>query len=219
MTTVTERVRAVLRDIPPHVTVVAAAKGAPSADVFEVIQAGIRVIGHNHVAEARLMRSEIVWHAEWHYLGRLRLHSVRASALALFDVMQSVDSLELAARIDAVCERTARRLPILIEVNSGREPQKAGVLPEEVERVVRAIAPMRNVNVVGMMTMGPVATAPNDYRPCFSETHHLFQHIKSLAIPGVSMQHLSMGMSDSFRVAIEEGATMVRLGTILFGRR
>jgi len=219
VTTVSERVHRVLRDVPSHVTVVAAAKGALIEELTEALDAGIHVVGQNHVSEARRMRSELSRPAEWHYIGRLRPHAVRASTLSLFDAVQSVDSLELAARMDTVCARMNSHMPILIEVNSGREPQKGGVLPERVEALVRDVARLQHVRVTGLMTMGPSSTTPDGYRPSFSETRQLFEHIRALGIPGVTMEHLSMGMSDSYQVAIQEGATMVRLGTILFGRR
>lgn len=219
LTTVSGRVQRILRDVPSHVTVVAAAKGARPEDLIEALEAGIRVVGQNHVSEARAMRSEISLPAEWHFIGRLRPHAVRASTLGLFDVVQSVDSLELAERIDAVCARMNKHMPVLVEVNSGREPQKGGVLPEHVEALARGIARLQHIRVTGLMTMGPATATPDGYRPCFAETRQLFEHLRALGIPGVAMEHLSMGMSDSFEVAIQEGATMVRLGTILFGPR
>jgi len=219
MTTVSERVHQILRDIPAHVTVVAAAKGVSTEAVIEALEAGIRVVGENHIAEARQARSQISQPVEWHYIGRLRPHSVRASALALFDLVQSVDSLDLAERIDAVCARRQTTMSVLIEVNSGREAQKGGVLPEHVESLVHQAARLANIRVMGLMTMGPSSATPDGYRPWFAETRQLFDHIRALGIPGVAMKHLSMGMSDSYEVAIEEGATMVRLGTILFDPR
>jgi len=219
LTTVSERVQRILRQVPSHVTVVAAAKGARPEDLIEALEAGIHVVGQNHVSEARTMRGEVSQPAEWHFIGRLRPHAVRASALGLFDAVQSVDSLELAGRIDAVCARMNKYMTVFVEVNSGREPQKGGVLPENVAALVRAIARLQHIRVTGLMTMGPAAVTPDGYRPCFSETRQLFEHLRALGIHGVTMEHLSMGMSDSFEVAIQEGATMVRLGTILFGRR
>lgn len=216
---VTQRVRHILRSLPEHVTVVAAAKGASVRQVSEALAAGIHVIGHNHIPEARRMRSQLIEPVEWHFIGRLRGHDVRASTLRLFTMIETVDSLETARKIDAVCAASNLRMAVLIEVNSGREPQKAGTLPEEAERLIRSIAQLPHVHVKGLMTMGPLGSTQEDYRPCFAETRRLFEQLRQLTITGVEMRHLSMGMSDSYRVAVEEGATMVRLGTALFGPR
>ncbi len=219
MTSVAERVHRILKAVPPHVTVVAAAKGARLEDLSQALEAGIQVVGQNHIREARDMRSHITLPAQCHFIGRLRPHSVRAATLRLFDMVQSVDSLDLAVRMEAVCAAENRSIPVLIEVNSGHEPQKAGVFPEEVESLMRALSRLCHVRVMGLMTMGPSGSTAEDYRPYFAETRQLFEHLRALSLPGVTMQHLSMGMSGSYEVAIEEGATMVRLGTVLFGPR
>jgi len=104
-------------------------------------------------------------------------------------------------------------------VNSGREPQKLGVWPEDAEELVRQVATLSHVRIAGLMTMGPLVAAREAYRPCFAETYKLFIRLRDLGIPGVSMDILSMGTSDSYEIAIEEGSTMVRLGTTLFGPR
>ncbi len=219
LSTIRERVQRILSGLPPDVTLVAAAKGASPAQITAALEAGIGIIGHNHIAEARESRSLIAGPACLHFIGRLRLHSVRAATVGLFDVVQSVDSFQLAERIDAVCASLGRDMPVFIEVNSGREAQKSGVLPEEAEGIVRRVACLPHVHVTGLMTLGPVSETRNGYRPCFSQTRQLFEHIRSHNIAGVDMEHLSMGMSESYEIAIEEGATMVRLGSILFGPR
>ncbi len=217
--TISVRVRAILRAIPPGVTVVAAAKGAAPGQITEAVEAGIRVIGHNHVVEARQTRGVIVPPTQLHFIGRLRPHSVRAATLALFDAVQSVDSLEVATEMERVCTNLGRPMPVFIEINSGREDRKGGVLPEAAESLIRGIAGMQYLRVQGLMTLGPVSLTRSGYRACFALTRQLFEYIGHLDIPGVQMEHLSMGMSDSYEVAIEEGATMVRLGTVLFGAR
>ncbi|NLE94581.1 MAG: YggS family pyridoxal phosphate-dependent enzyme [Dehalococcoidia bacterium] len=219
MNSVAERVHHVLQAVPPHVTVVAAAKGARLEDLRQALEAGIQVVGQNHIREARDMRGHITLPVQCHFIGRLRPHSVRATTLRLFDMVQSVDSLELAERIESVCAADNRTMPVLIEVNSGREPQKAGAFPEDVEAFARDLGRLAHLRVVGLMTMGPVGSTAEDYRPHFVETRQLFEHLRALSLRGVTMQHLSMGMSGSYEVAIEEGATMVRLGTALFGPR
>ena len=219
LSTIRERVQQVLRVIPPHVTVVAAGKGASPEQLTEALQAGIHIVGQNHVREARLVRGVIANPMQMHFIGRLRPHSVRAATIGLFDAVQSVDSFELARRMNAVCASLGREMPVFIEVNSGREAQKGGVLPEDIEALVREIATLDYIRVTGLMTMGPLSATREGFRPCFAQTRQLFDHIRGLGIAGVHLEHLSMGMSNSYEVAIEEGATMVRLGTILFGAR
>ncbi|MBN1153096.1 MAG: YggS family pyridoxal phosphate-dependent enzyme [Dehalococcoidia bacterium] len=219
MTTIQERVRGILSEVPPEVTVLAAAKGATIEALDAAMEAGIYVVGHNHISEARATRAAITQPAEWHFIGTMTPHAVRASTLHLFDMVQSVSSIELAQRIDALCARDSRRVRVLIEVNSGREPQKSGVLPEFVETMARELSRLEHIRVEGLMTMGPSSTEPASYRACFAETCQLFKHLGTLGIPGIRMRHLSMGMSASYQVAIEEGATMIRLGTVIFGPR
>jgi uncharacterized pyridoxal phosphate-containing UPF0001 family protein len=110
-------------------------------------------------------------------------------------------------------------MPVLIEVNSGREPQKAGILPEDTESLAREISRLKNVRLQGLMTIGPLAGDPEESRPYFSATRRVFEDIGSLDIAGVEMKYLSMGMSNSYKVAIQEGANMVRIGSLLFGPR
>ena len=214
-----ERVQQVLRRMPPHITVLAAAKGVSSAVLLEALEAGIHVVGENRIPEARIARQAVGTAAQWHFIGRLRTHDVRAANVALFDVIETVDSIQVATRLDAVCARVGRQLPVYIEVNSAREPQKGGVAPERALDLVREVALLPNLRVEGLMTMGPLCPTRDEYRPFFGATRRLFEHISSRAIPGVDMRNLSMGTSDSYEVAIEEGATMVRLGTTLFGAR
>ncbi len=219
LTTTRERVQDILRDIPDHVTVVAAAKGTTPDQVREAVQAGITVIGGNYFAEIRRFRPLITSPAQWHFIGRLRSHDIRLTNLRSVDAIQTIDSLELARRLDEKCGKLSRVMPVFIEVNSAREPQKAGVPPEAAESLIRDIAPLTNVKIVGLMTMGPLRSSVENYRPFFSKTRQLYEHISALDIPRVHMEQLSMGMSDSYEIAIEEGATMVRLGTSLFGAR
>jgi len=110
-------------------------------------------------------------------------------------------------------------MPVLIEINSGEEIQKAGVMPEEVVTLVRKMNSLRNIRIMGLMTMGPFSGDPEDARPYFIKTREIFEEIKKKEFPGVEMRYLSMGMSNSYKVALEEGANMVRIGTDIFGKR
>ena len=139
--------------------------------------------------------------------------------MPIFDMIETVDSAKLARKIDKYAELNSKIMSILIEVNSGREPQKNGVMPEDVEHLIREIAPLSYIKIMGLMTMGPFTRDPEDARPFFVETRKIFDHIKDLNIPNVEMKFLSMGMSNSYKVAIEEDANIIRVGTKLFGER
>ncbi|MBE9506340.1 MAG: YggS family pyridoxal phosphate-dependent enzyme [Chloroflexi bacterium] len=219
MSGIAENVKRVLKEVPDYVEVVAAAKARTADEVLQAVDAGIRVIGENYIRDTRVAQSVVGHRAQWHFIGRIREHDVRLATLGLFDLIQSVASMSLAQRIDEKCSALGRRMPVLVEVNSGREPQKAGVLPETAEDLVRRIASLDNVQVLGLMTMGPLGPSEDLYRPCFAETRQLFNHVESLGIPRIVMRYLSMGTSDTYGVAIEEGANMVRIGTGLFGSR
>jgi pyridoxal phosphate enzyme (YggS family) len=214
-----ERTRAILAGIPPHVAVVAAAKTRSPDEIRAVLAGGVHAVGENYVKEAEAAQEAVGrGAASWHLIGPLQRNKVRR-AVALFDLIQTVDSLPLAERIDEEGRRIGRRIPVLIEVNSGREPQKAGVLPEDVEGFVREASRLPFASIRGLMTMGPALPDPQALRPFFAETKRRFDEIARRAFPNVEMAILSMGMSDSYREAIEEGATMIRLGTALFGPR
>jgi pyridoxal phosphate enzyme (YggS family) len=213
-----ERVKALLAELPSHVELVAAAKSRTPREVAEAVAAGVKIIGENYVQEAEAAQAAVGRSVKWHFIGHLQTNKVR-KAVELFDLIETVDSLKLAREIDKRSRGRDRMMPVLIEINSGREPQKFGVMPEEVESLIRDLARLPNIRVEGLMTMGPETGEAEDSRPYFRLTRELFDRIARLAIPGVEMTRLSMGMSHSYGVAVEEGATMVRLGTILFGPR
>jgi len=210
----------ILAKIPAHVTVVAAAKTRTLAEVKAILDAGIRVIGHNYVQEAERHVEGLsdVPSIRVEMIGHLQRNKVR-HAIRLFDRIQTVDSLRLAEKIDAECEKARKTMSILVEVNSGLESQKAGVSPDAVRPLIDKICDLQHLRVEGLMTMGPLVADPEALRPVFRATRALFEDLKDLSCPNVDMQVLSMGMSNSYRVAIEEGSTMVRLGTMLFGPR
>jgi hypothetical protein len=208
-----------LAEIPSGIQVVAAAKTRTPAEVSEAVQAGIRIIGENYVKEAKEAYELVGNRAAWHFIGILRKHEVRKTAVEIFDMIESVDSLEIASEIDKRCVQIGKIMPVLIEVNSGREPQKSGVLPEDAEQLVRETSVLRNVKVMGLMTMGPRFGNPEESRPYFAEARRVFERIKALRLPNVDMKYLSMGMTNSYEVAIQEGANIIRIGTKIFGER
>lgn len=213
-----ENVRELLKELPPGVELVAAAKQQSPENILAAIEAGIRIIGENYVQEAAEAFLVIGKRAQWSFIGHLQKNKVK-KAVEIFDFIETVDSLELAAEINKRCAALGKIMPVLIEVNSGREPQKFGTLPEEVEPLARAITGLPNLKLRGLMTMGPFEGDPEEARPYFRLTRQLFEQLKALNLPGAKLNILSMGMTNSYQVAIEEGATRVRLGTRIFGPR
>jgi pyridoxal phosphate enzyme (YggS family) len=216
--TIRENVKQILSELPPGVALVAAAKTRSPREIQEAVEAGIRVIGENYLQEAESAHQAVGEKAKWHFIGHLQKNKVK-KAVRLFDMIETVDSVEIAREISKRCAQIGKTMPVLIEINSGREVQKWGVLPEKAIELVREISNLPNLKIMGLMTMGPLLGNPEDLRPYFRETNKLFSEIRELNLPNVSMKYLSMGMTDSYQVAIEEGANMVRLGTKIFGER
>jgi len=217
------RANELLESLASGVTLVAASKTRTPEEVAAAARGGIGVFGENYVQEAKakieaLEHSAAAGGVAWHMIGHLQRNKVR-DAVRLFDAIQTVDSMRLATKISDECAKIGREMPILIEINSAREPQKAGVLPDDAEALVREIAPLPAIRVQGLMTMGPFTDDPEQLRPLFRLTKELFDRLAAAGIPGLEMTTLSMGMSDSYPIAIEEASTMVRLGTVLFGPR
>jgi pyridoxal phosphate enzyme (YggS family) len=213
-----ENVKKLLEELPSGVNLVAAAKTRTPEEIKEAIDAGVTIIGENYVQEAQAAFRVIGHRAKWHFIGHLQKNKAK-KAVEIFDMIETVDSIALAAEIGKRSLAKGKILPILIEINSGREPQKFGVLPEEAEKLIRQIAPLEGIKIQGLMTMGPMFGDPEDARPYFQETKRTYDRIKRLDIPNIEMKYLSMGMTNSFRVAIEEGANVVRIGTLIFGPR
>jgi pyridoxal phosphate enzyme (YggS family) len=213
-----DNVQKLLKELPAGVELVAAAKTRTAEEVLAAVEAGIKIIGQNYVQEAEAIYPDIGNKARWHFIGHLQKNKVK-KAVKIFDMIETVDSVELAQEIDKRCVEIGRVMPVLVEVNSGKEPQKSGVLPEKAEALIKAISGLPNIKVKGLMTMGPRFGNPEDSRPYFVTTKRLFERIKALKIPNVEMKYLSMGMTNSYPVALEEGANLVRIGTLIFGER
>jgi len=214
-----QRVARLLADLPEGVEVVAAAKARTPGEVLEAVEAGIGIIGENYVNEAKTAYELVGNRVKWHFIGTLQKHNIRTKMLEMFDMIETVDSLEIAREIDRKCARIERIMPVLIEVNSGREPQKSGVFPEGVEQLVREIAGLTNLKVMGLMTMGPAVGNAEDCRRYFAQTREVFERIKELKLPNVEMKYLSMGMTNTYKVAVQEGANIIRIGSLIFGSR
>jgi pyridoxal phosphate enzyme (YggS family) len=216
--TVIEQIANFLNKLPPHVTVVAAAKTRTPDEVRAAIRAGIKILGYNYVQEAQRMFDAIGNIVQWHMIGHLQRNKVKP-AVRLFDMIETIDSVRLAEEVDRRCGEIGKVMPVLIEVNSGREENKAGVFPEAVDELTAQLSAFKNLRLQGLMTMGPILDDPEAYRPYFKTTRQLFERIAELNLPNVEMKFLSMGMSDNYLIAIEEGANMIRIGTKLFGQR
>ena len=216
--TIKENVRKILEELPEGVELVGAAKGRTAREIVEAIDGGLKIVGENYLQEALRVYEDVDRDVQWHFIGHLQRNKVK-KAVKLFDMIQSLDSFELAKEIDKRARAIGKVMPVLIEVNSGREKQKFGVMPEDVEELARKVSALPNIKVMGLMTMGPRFGDPEDSRPYFRETRRIFERLKQLDIPNVEMRYLSMGMSNSYRVALEEGANMVRIGTKIFGER
>ena len=215
---VRQNVNQILSELPERVQLVAAAKARQPEEILEAVEAGVKIVGENYVQEAERAYETVGNRAEWHFIGHLQKNKVKKAA-RIFDMIETVDSVEIAREIDKRCAQMGKIMPVLIEVNSGREKQKSGVLPEHAEQLAREISGYRNIKVMGLMTMGPRFGNPEDSRPYFVETRKIFEKIRQLNLPDVEMKYLSMGMTNSYHIAIEEGANMVRLGSRIFGER
>jgi pyridoxal phosphate enzyme (YggS family) len=213
-----ENLSQIFAELPLGVELVAAAKGRTPEEVLEAVEAGVKIIGENYVQEAEAAYGLVGARAKWHFIGHLQRNKAK-KAVELFDLIETVDSVEIAQEIDKRCARMGKVMPLLIEVNSGREPQKSGVLPEDAEKLVRQISTLENIRLMGLMTMGPRFGDPEDSRPYFIQTRRVFERIKGLNLPNTEMKYLSMGMSNSYRVALEEGANIIRIGSRIFGVR
>jgi pyridoxal phosphate enzyme (YggS family) len=188
------------------VTLVAVSKTFPASAVEEAIAAGATDVGENRVQEARDKKPEVRGSARWHLIGHLQSNKAKDAA-RIFDVVQTIDSASLAQKIS-----NAATAPIdaLIEVNIGGEPQKAGVMPADVAALASEVAALPNLRITGLMTIPPIGT-PDESRKYFQELRALCDRL--------GLKELSMGMSEDFEVAIEEGATIVRVGRAIFGER
>ena len=213
-----ENVSHILKTLPPGVTLVAAAKTRTPEEVEAAIRAGITCVGYNYVQEAERIILAVGHKIQWHMIGHLQRNKVK-KAVQLFDMIETVDSWRLAVALDRHCMDAGKVMPILVEINSGREVRKSGVLPDEVGDLIRRLSDLSSIQVQGLMTMGPRFGEPEAARPYFRATRDAFERLARLNLPNVTMRHLSMGMSNSYLVAIEEGANMVRIGTQLFGER
>lgn len=203
---------------PASVRLVAVSKTKPAAMVDEAAASGQIIFGENYVQELVAKAGQISAPVEWHFIGHLQSNKVKQIA-GLVSMIHSVDRLSLAEEIAHQWGRLNRSCDILIQVNVSAEATKSGTTAEQAMELVRQVATLQNVRICGLMAMPPFFDDPEEARPYFRELRLLCDEIRSQSIPGVSMHELSMGMSGDFEVAIEEGATLIRIGSALFGSR
>jgi pyridoxal phosphate enzyme (YggS family) len=203
---------------PASIRLMAVTKTVDDDRILAAIRAGVELIGENYVQEAKRKIEKLGKTNEWHLIGRLQTNKAKY-AVHLFDMIHSVDRLELAAELDRRARAAGRVIPILIEVNVGGEESKSGVPIDSAPDLIRLAAPLANLSIRGLMTMPPWFDDPEESRPYFRTMRELRDRIAGEAIPRVEMRELSMGMTDDYVVAIEEGATIVRIGRGIFGER
>ncbi|MCK5235849.1 MAG: YggS family pyridoxal phosphate-dependent enzyme [Deltaproteobacteria bacterium] len=204
---------------PSEVTLLAASKTMELKQIKEAIAAGVRVFGENYVQEAKEKIEKTARKpVAWHFIGHLQKNKAKL-AVELFDMIESVDSIELATELNKKAKTAEKTLNILIEVNLAKEKSKGGVTPKQVDKLVKKANELSNIKVKGLMAIPPYTENPEHVRPYFIALRRIAERINREKIPGVFLNELSMGMSSDFEVAIEEGATIVRVGTAIFGER
>ncbi len=198
---------------PEEIRLLGATKSVPLERIFEAVEAGLRLFGENYIQEALPKISALGSGIEWHFIGRLQRNKAK-EAVEYFSMIQSVDSLRLAEALNRRAEQAGKRIPILIEVNLGEEATKGGVLVSDLFPTIEVLRKYSFLQIQGLMAIPPLTPDPEDARPYFRTLKTLFDQLDN------EFRHcLSMGMSHDFEVAIEEGSTLVRLGTALFGPR
>lgn len=200
------------------VILVAVSKTIPAEIIKAAIKNGIEHIGENRVQEAENKFNQMGRIATWHLVGHLQTNKVK-KALQIFDSIDSVDSFHLAQEISKYSVQLGRTVDCLIEVNTSGESSKFGVTPDKTLELAKKIALLPAIQIKGLMTIGAFLPDPEDVRPCFKLLRELRDNIESIGVENVEMKYLSMGMTDDFEVAIEEGANMIRVGRAIFGER
>jgi PLP dependent protein len=227
--TIEKNVKQLIRELPQDVKIVAAAKTKTAQEVLKSVEAGIEIIGENYVKDAKNVYEEIKGKAELHFIGipdEAKHDLLRRKNLLMFDMIETINSMDIAEAINKKCTQIGKLMPVLIEINSGEEVQKSGVLPEDTVELVEKICKLSNIKIMGLMTMGSTPHQsmedPKDReraRACFKTTKKLFDELKKIDLPGVEMKYLSMGMSNSYMIALEEGANLLRIGSKIYGER
>jgi len=205
---------------PDSITIVAVTKGRTAGQIKEAITAGITDIGENRIQETLIKYNAMrttpcAQRTKWHMVGHLQTNKVK-EAVKLFDLIHSVDSIRLAKEIDKESAKINKIQEVLIEIKTSPEATKFGLKPDEALKVIKEIADLKNINIKGLMTIAPLVDNPEKTRPYFRILRELRDKINELRITSYELRVLSMGMTDDFEVAIEEGANMIRIGRAIF---
>lgn len=200
---------------PEEVQLVAVSKTVEVNRIREAIDAGVTILGENYVQEAKKKIEEIGRQVEWHFIGHLQTNKAKY-AVRLFDMIHSVDTLTLAEELNRRAEKEGQIIKVMMEVNLSGEATKFGTEEEKALELAKKICGLRNLSLVGLMTMPPYFESPEMSRPYFIKLRQLKEKLEKEGIP---LKELSMGMSNDFEIAIEEGATYIRVGTAIFGPR
>ncbi len=203
---------------PRDIKILAAAKAQDIKSIEAAIMAGVLLIGENYVQEASVKRKSLPGSVEWHMIGHLQRNKVKA-AVEIFDVIESLDSAELARELDKEGRKRNAQVRTLIEINIGGEENKSGVAKAKVAELLRTVGRLEHVRIEGLMTVPPFRENCEETRPYFRELRQLRDELHSLKLPNVDLRELSMGMTHDYLIAVEEGATIVRIGTAMFGPR
>lgn len=203
---------------PGDIQLVAISKTRTVPEIVEAIHAGVQIIGENRVQEAAQKRPHIALPVHWHLVGHLQRNKVK-KAIDLFDLIHSLDSLPLAEALDRRALERGSPVEVLVQVNTSGEPSKFGIAPCDALHFIEQMAHRKGIVVRGLMTIGLFEADMDKVRPCFERLRRLKEEVEAQGIPTIRMDVLSMGMTNDFEVAIEEGATMVRIGTAIFGPR
>ena len=201
------------------VKLVAVSKTIAAETVREAIEAGVTILGENYVQEARdKFKALVQYPVSWHFIGHLQSNKAKY-AVRLFDLIHSVDSIKLARELNKQAAKLEKIQQILVQVNISGEDTKSGISSDEAPRLIEEISQLKNLAVKGLMTMPPYFYQPEKVQPFFAALRELRDQIKEQSLPNVPLDELSMGMTGDFEVAIQEGATLVRIGTAIFGER
>jgi pyridoxal phosphate enzyme (YggS family) len=203
-----------------EILLLAVTKTFPEETIRQAVDAGLRQFGENRVqeAEAKIAGFPKTLNLEWHLIGHLQSNKARRAA-ELFDMIHSLDSVKLAAKLNQACLQTGKTLPVLLQVDIGKEESKFGAAPDQIRQVVEAISEFKGIRLDGLMTIPPFFEDTERVRPYFVKLREWKEKLESEQPGCLGRRHLSMGMTHDFEVAIEEGATIVRVGTAIFGSR
>jgi len=201
---------------PEEIKLVAVTKTATTEQIEEAINAGVKIIGENRVQDAKKKYQIFTADVEWHLIGHLQTNKAKY-AVEIFNCIHSVDSIKLTQEIDKRSLQFGKIMDVLVEVNVSGEETKYGIKSEEVETFLKEISEFPRIRIRGLMTIAPIVEDKEEVRPYFRKLRELSEKIKSKNIENIKMDYLSMGMTEDFEIAIEEGANMVRIGRGIFG--